>query len=69
VINEFSKFKESKAARQSSQACVVGNIPWKILARSKQREDKSFVIEFYLQCLYKNDTNDWAVKPLPSYDF
>ena len=35
-IRDFSKFRESKESRLSPEPCVVRNLPWKILAMSKQ---------------------------------
>ena len=60
-ITEFSKFKESKDNRLSTQPCIVRNLPWKILAMSKQLNNKEFVLGFFLQCNADSDSNRWSV--------
>lgn len=60
-IREFSKFKESKENRLSLEPCVVRNLPWKILAMSKQMNNKEFVLGFFLQCNADSDSNRWSV--------
>lgn len=60
-IPEFSKFKESKENRLSAEPCIVRNLPWKILAISKQHTNKEFVLGFFLQCNADSDSNRWSV--------
>lgn len=60
-IRDFSKFRESKENRLSAEACIVRNLPWKILAMSKQLNNKEFVLGFFLQCNADSDSNRWSV--------
>lgn len=60
-IREFSKFKESKENRLSPEPCIIRNLPWKILAMSKQLNNKDFVLGFFLQCNADSDSNRWSV--------
>ena len=50
VINDFSKFKDSRESRLSPTPCIVRNLPWKILAMSKQLNNREFVLGYFLQC-------------------
>ncbi len=61
VINDFSKFKESKESRLSPTPCTVRNLPWKILAMSKQINNKEFVLGFFLQCNADSESTRWSV--------
>ena len=57
TVNDFMKFKDSKESRLSP-ACIVRNLPWKILALNKQvnnrEENKS--LGFFLQCNADSDS-------------
>lgn len=61
VIADFSKFKESRESRLSSQPCIVRNLPWKILAMSKVTNNREFVLGFFLQCNADSDSTRWSV--------
>lgn len=61
TITEFSKFKESKDSRVSPTACIVRNLPWKILAMSKQLNNRDFVLGFFLQCNADSESTRWSV--------
>jgi hypothetical protein len=54
VINNFSKFKESKEARLSDKL-ILRNLEWKIQAHSTQQEDGSFGLGYYLNCNENNN--------------
>ena len=60
-IRDFSKFRESKESRLSPEPCVVRNLPWKILAMSKQLNNKEFALGFFLQCNADSDSNRWSI--------
>ena len=60
-IRDFSKFKESKGSRMSPEPCIVRNLPWKILAMSKQLINKEFALGFFLQCNAESDSNRWLI--------
>lgn len=61
VINDFSKFRESRESRVSSTPCIVRNLPWKILAMSKQLNNREFVLGFFLQCNADSESTRWSV--------
>lgn len=61
VINDFSKFKDSKDSRLSPTSCIVRNLPWKILAMSKQISNGDMVLGFFLQCNAESESNRWSV--------
>ncbi len=61
VIEDFSKFKEGKESRLSAQPCIVRNLPWKILAMSKQTNNREFSLGFFLQCNAESDSTRWSV--------
>ena len=50
VINDFSKFKESKETRLSINPLVFRKLEWRIQAKSTQLDNGSFVLSFYLYC-------------------
>ena len=60
VLNDFAKFRESKESRLSP-ACVVRNLPWKMLAMSKQLTNRDFVLGFFLQCNADSDSTRWSI--------
>jgi len=39
-IDNFTKFSNSKGTRQSVNPCIVGHLPWRILANSKLNKNK-----------------------------
>lgn len=61
VIDDFTKFKENKESRLSPQACIVRNLPWKILAMSKQTNNREFALGFFLQCNAESESTRWSV--------
>jgi hypothetical protein len=62
VLNEFSKFKESKQERRSQRTCFVGNAPWKIEAQSTQLDDGHFDLGLHLICNKKiSPYVDWSI--------
>jgi len=61
VIEDFTKFKENKESRLSLQPCIVRNLPWKILAMSKQTNNREFALGFFLQCNAESDSTRWSV--------
>ena len=50
TIENFSKFKDSRESRLNTTPAVVRNLPWKILAMSKQGNNRESVLGFFLQC-------------------
>ena len=61
VINEFSKFKESKEARWSHRTCIVRNAPWKIKAESIKLDNGDFDLGLYLCCTKDRSASDeWS---------
>ena len=61
VVEDFTKFKEMKESRLSGQACIVRNLPWKILAMSKQTNNREFALGFFLQCNAESESTRWSV--------
>lgn len=61
VVEDFTKFKEMKESRLSPQPCVVRNLPWKILAMSKQTNNRDFSLGFFLQCNAESESTRWSV--------
>lgn len=61
TITEFSKFKESRESRLSPQPCIVRNLPWKILAMSKNINNREYVLGFFLQCNADSESTRWSV--------
>lgn len=61
VVEDFTKFKEMKESRLSPQPCVVRNLPWKILAMSKQTNNRDFALGFFLQCNAESESTRWSV--------
>ncbi len=49
-IDNFTKFSNSKETRQSVNPCIVGHLPWRILANSKLNKNKENCLGFFLQC-------------------
>lgn len=61
VIDDFQKFKDNKESRLSPQPCIVRNLPWKILAMSKQANNREFALGFFLQCNAESESTRWSV--------
>lgn len=61
VVEDFTKFKEMKESRLSPQPCIVRNLPWKILAMSKQTNNRDFALGFFLQCNAESESTRWSV--------
>ena len=61
VVEDFTKFKEMKESRLSGQACILRNLPWKILAKSKQTNNLEFALGFFLQCNAESESTRWSV--------
>jgi hypothetical protein len=50
VVDDFTKFKDNRESRLSTQSCIVRNLPWKILAMSKPANNRDYTLGFFLQC-------------------
>jgi hypothetical protein len=61
TIADFSKFKESRESRLSPQPCIVRNLPWKVLAMSKNINNREYVLGFFLQCNADSESTRWSV--------
>ena len=61
MINDFSKFKESRESKLSTQPCIVRNLPWKILAMSKNINNREYALGFFLQCNADSESTRWSV--------
>lgn len=61
VVDEFTKFKDNKESRLSSQPCIVRNLPWKILAMSKPANNRDYTLGFFLQCNAESESTRWSV--------
>jgi hypothetical protein len=62
MIEDFTKFKEMKDGKLSTYACIVRNMPWKILAKSKQTDKGESELGFYLQCNTESKSTNWSVR-------
>jgi len=61
VIDEFTKFKDNKESKLSAAPCIVRNLPWKILAMSKQTNTRETALGFFLQCNAESESTRWSV--------
>ena len=61
TIENFSKFKDSRESRLNTTPCIVRNLPWKILAMSKQGSNRESVLGFFLQCNADSESARWSV--------
>ena len=62
VIEDFTEFKEMKESKLSPNACIVRNMPWKILAESKQKDKGELALGFFLQCRGESESTNWSVR-------
>ncbi len=60
VINEFSKFKKSKEQRWSQRTCIVRNAPWKIRAKSIEKDNGRFDLGLFLNCKKDRSSSEWS---------
>jgi DNA repair exonuclease SbcCD ATPase subunit len=49
-IDDFTKFSNNKEIRRSVNPCIVGHLPWRILAHSRLNQNKEYYLGFFLQC-------------------
>jgi len=62
VIEDFTKFKEMKEWKLSPNACIVRNLPWKIFAKSEQKDNDDFALAIGLGCNTKSKSTNWSVR-------
>jgi hypothetical protein len=67
VIEGFTKFKEMKEVKVSPHACIARNLPWKIKAKSEQKDKGELALGFYLGCDIKSQLTNWSVRAIAEF--
>ncbi len=62
AIEDFTQFKEKKEWKESPQACIVRNLPWKILVKPEQTDNSDLVFAFLLGCNTEGKSTNWSIR-------
>jgi ubiquitin carboxyl-terminal hydrolase 7 len=61
VFHDFSKFIATNGSRENKEACIVRNLPWRILIISKLVNSQHF-IGYFLKCNKRKESVNWFVR-------